>query len=161
MELSEIRNRILETEWVSSLPIDMQKKFTMVLLWLAQTEEVSREQILFTQGDTGNFQGCLILEGMVRIITEESEKESERQTSTAPDFMGEIQLFTPQGERTATVEVVVGGEILSFGWEEFSVVAREIMSADEMALLNKLLLESAMARKSNVMEKIRKEKAEK
>jgi hypothetical protein len=98
---------------------------------------------------------------MVRIITEESEKEDDRQTITAPDFMGEIQLFTPNGERTAIVEVIVGGEILSFGWQEFSVVAREVMTTDEMDILNKLLLDSAMARKSSVVEKMKNEKEKK
>jgi hypothetical protein len=99
MELSLLRARILETPLVRSLPEDMRIKVVTLLLQISETEEVSREQKLFIQGDVDTDQGCLILEGMVRIITEGNN----RNTIAAPDILGEVQLFTPNGERTATV----------------------------------------------------------
>ena len=99
MELSLLPARILETPLVRSLPEDMRIKVVTLLLQISETEEVSREQKLFIQGDMDTDQGCLILEGMVRIITEGNN----RNTIAAPDILGEVQLFTPNGERTATV----------------------------------------------------------
>jgi CRP-like cAMP-binding protein len=154
MELSEVRNRILNTPLVKNLPESMRNKFAMQLLWIAQTEEVSREQNLFVQGDKDSDYGCLILEGMVRIITEKSNKK----TIDAPDILGEVQLFTPQGERTATVEVVVGGEILTFSWKEFGNAARENFSEEEMATLKKVIADSAWTRQEDLMEKIKEKR---
>ena len=149
MELSLIRERILATPLVKNLPEGMRQRFVMLLLWISQTEEVSREQQIFRQGDKETDEGCLILEGIVRVITEDSDKK----TIEAPDILGEVQLFTPQGARTATVEVVVGGDILSFGWREFGVAAREHYTKDEMAVLKKVIAESAWTREDNLFEK--------
>jgi CRP-like cAMP-binding protein len=154
MELSEVRSRILNTPLVQRLPGSMQNKFAMLLLWIAQTEEVSREQKLFIQGDKDSDYGCLILEGMVRIITEESNKK----TIDAPDILGEVQLFTPQGERTATVEVVVGGEILTFSWKQFGADAKEHFTEEEMATLKKVIADSAWTRQDNLLEKIQEKR---
>ncbi len=150
MQLSLIRERILDTPLVKNLPETMRPRFAMILLWIAQTDEVSREEKLFEQGETDTDRGCLILEGMVRIITEESRAK----TIAAPDILGEVQLFTPKGERTATVEVVVGGEILTFGWKEFATQAREHFNDEEMATLKKVIAESAWTREDNLMEKL-------
>lgn len=152
MELSTLRGRILDTPLVRSLPDKMRNKMVMLLLWISETEEVTREQKLFVQGDVDTDRGCLILEGMVRIITEGNN----RNTINAPDILGEVQLFTPNGERTATVEVVVGGEILTFGWLEFGAEARKIMSEEEFAVLKKMIAESAWTRDNNLVEKIQK-----
>jgi len=155
MELSEVRNRILTTPLVQNLPEEMRNKFAMQLLWIANTEEVSREQKLFVQGDKDSDYGCLILEGMVRIITEESNKK----TIDAPDILGEVQLFTPQGERTATVEVVVGGEILTFSWKEFGAAAKVNFTDEQMDTLKKVIAESAWTRQENLLEKIKEKQS--
>ncbi|MCH7910302.1 MAG: cyclic nucleotide-binding domain-containing protein, partial [Candidatus Hydrogenedentes bacterium] len=112
MDLGEMRKRIQDTPLVQHLPEEMRKRFVSMLLWLSETEEVSREEKLFTQGAKDIDRGVLILEGMVRIITEETDNK----TIEAPDILGEVQLFTPQGTRTATVKVIVGGILLSFQW---------------------------------------------
>ena len=75
MELEQIREQILATELVKSLPDEMRQRFCMLLLWLSETREVSREERLFTLGEQNTDTGCLILEGMVRIITEEDDKK--------------------------------------------------------------------------------------
>lgn len=151
MELADMRERILDTPLVQKLPEAMRQRFAMILLWVSQTRDVSREEKLFQQGDARNNEGCLILEGMVRIITEEQHTK----TIEAPDILGEVQLFTPQGTRTATVEVVVGGKILVFGWKDLGRQAREFFSEDEMAKLKKIITDSAWTREKNLFDKIK------
>ncbi len=69
MDLAAIRERIMATPLVSRLPATMRQRFVMILLWLADTREVSREETRFQQGESDTDSGCLILEGMVRIKT--------------------------------------------------------------------------------------------
>lgn len=151
MELADIRERIQATPLVKKLPESMQQRFVMMILWLAQTKEVSREEKIFEQGAKDSDQGCLILEGMVRIITEESDNK----TIEAPDILGEVQLFTPEGARTATVEVVVGGKILLFKWRDVAQHAREVYNEEEMDTLRKIIHESAWTREKDLFEKIK------
>ncbi|MCH7960053.1 MAG: cyclic nucleotide-binding domain-containing protein [Candidatus Hydrogenedentes bacterium] len=151
MELSEIRERIQNTPLVQRLPEGMHKRFVKLLLWLAQTEEVSREEELFTQGDKDTDRGVLLLEGMVRIITEETDKK----TIEAPDILGEVQLFTPQGARTATVKVIVGGIILTFKWRELAEEAINVYTDDEMNTLKKVIAESAWTREKDLFDKVK------
>ena len=150
MELGEMRRRIQDTPLVKKLPEDMRQRFVMMMLALADTKEVSREEKIFEQGTKDTDQGCLILEGMVRIITEESDKK----TIEAPEILGEVKLFTPQGTRTATVEVVVGGKILLFKWRKLSELSKVFYSTEEMSTLKKIIHESAWTREKNLFEKI-------
>lgn len=155
MELAEIRKRIQDTPLVQHLPEEMRKRFVSMLLWLSETEEVSREELLFTQGAKDTDRGVLILEGMVRIITEESDSK----TIEAPDILGEVQLFTPQGARTATVKVIVGGILLSFQWRELAKEAAKIYTDGEMNTLKKVITESAWTREENLFEKVKQSKS--
>ncbi|PCJ67094.1 MAG: hypothetical protein COA73_00305 [Candidatus Hydrogenedentota bacterium] len=151
MDLQSIRERILATPLVSSLPEEMRQRYVMMLLWISQTESVSRETILFKQGEKDAGTGCLILEGMVRIIADEREVK----TIEAPDILGEVQLFTPQGTRTATVEVVVGGEVLKFEWDALGNIMREFYTDEEFAAMKKMIAQSAWTREENLAEKLR------
>ena len=150
MELAEMRERILSTPLAKRLPGEMQKRFAMILLWISDTVDVSREDRLFEQGAKDTDSGTLILEGMVRIITDGHGKK----TIEAPDILGEVQLFTPEGVRTATVDVVVGGKILSFRWKELGLIAREFFSDEEMESLKRVIMDSAWTREKNLSEKI-------
>ena len=149
MELEQMRERILNTPLVKSLPEAMQLRFAMILLGYAETKEVSREEKIFKQGEKDAGTGCIIIEGMVRIITEEDDKK----TIEAPDILGEVQIFTPDRVRTATVEVVVGGKILIFSWEDVGTALQESFSADEMKTFRKVIAESAWTREKTVFEK--------
>jgi hypothetical protein len=146
MELSVVRERILATPLAKKLPEEMKQRFVMVLLWVADTVDVSREEVLFQLGDRGTKEGCLILEGMVRIKTESNDTK----TIEAPDILGEVQLFTPDGFRTATVEVVVGGKILKWKWKDWSREAQAFYTADEWNTLKLILAKSAGARDSDL-----------
>ncbi len=151
MDLAAIRERILATPLVSRLPESMRQRFVMVLLWLSDTREVCREETLFEQGETDTDSGCLILEGMVRIKTESAANK----TIDAPDILGEVQLFTPNRQRTATVEVVVGGCVLMFSWHELATTAKESFTDAEFADLKRIITESAWTREENLKQKIK------
>ena len=151
MELADIRERILKTPLIRQLPEAMKPRIAMILLWVSKTQEIQREDKIFKQGQRDTGTGCIILEGMVRIITEESDKK----TVEAPDILGEVQLFTPDGVRTATVQVVVGGEILTFSWTDFGKAARQFFDEEEMETLKKAITECAWMRQKNLLERLR------
>jgi len=153
MDLAMIRERILATPLVGRLPEGMRQRFVMILLWLSDTREVSREEKLFEQGASDTDNGCLILEGMVRIKTESSANANK--TIDAPDILGEVQLFTPNRTRTATVEVVVGGNVLTFSWHALAKVAKEQFTDDEFGELKRVITESAWTREENLQQKIK------
>jgi CRP-like cAMP-binding protein len=151
MDLAAIRERIMSTPLVGRLPDGMRQRFVMILLWLSDTREVTREETLFKQGDAAGDEGCLILEGMVRIKTESAGNK----TIEAPDILGEVQLFTPNKQRTATVEVVVGGNVLTFSWHELANAAKEHFSDAEFADLKRVITESAWTREDNLQQKVK------
>ena len=150
MELATIRERILATPLVKKLPPEMHQRFTQSLLWIGETKEASRTQHLIEQGEKHEDQGVLILEGMVRIKTEDGVSKS----IEAPDILGEIQLFTPGRARTATVEVVGGGLILVFSWDALAQECRRIFNEDEMRTLKEAIYSSAWTREKGLFEKI-------
>jgi hypothetical protein len=50
--------------------------------------------------------------------------------------------------------VVVGGEILTFGWLEFGAEGRKLMSEEEVDTLKKMIASSAWTRDNKLVEKI-------
>ena len=152
MELRMMRERILDTPLVSKLPEDMRRRFVCALLWIAQTEDAARTQTLIEQGEKNKDLGVLILEGMVRIKNESTQTK----TIEAPDILGEVQLFTPGRARTATVEVVVGGKILTFSWQALAKECREVFTDAEREALCKVIYDSAWTREKGLLERIAK-----
>ena len=113
MDLAAIRERILATPLVGRLPETMRQRFVMILLWLSDTREVSREETLFEHGEANTDSGCLILEGMVRIKTESTVNY----TIEATDILGEVQLFTPNRQRVDVFVALAGhGQRAVFGF---------------------------------------------
>ncbi len=152
MDLSSIRERILSTPLVKKLPAAMHQRFTLALLWISQTKEVSRTQHLIEQGEKHVDEGVLVLEGMVRVKTEDGVSK----TIEAPDILGEIQLFTPGRARTATVEVVVGGQILVFAWSALAQECQRVFDESEMKTLRDAIYSSAWTREKGLFEKLAK-----
>ncbi len=151
MELGEMRQRIKDTSLVQKLPENMRQRFVMMVLAASDTKEVSREEKIFEQGAKDIGQGCIIIEGMVSILTDDVRTK----TIEAPDILGEVQLFTPEGARTATVEVIVGGRILLFEWNELSGLCRTYYTEEEFETLRKVVHESAWAREKDLFERIK------
>ncbi len=151
MELKLMRERILETPLVTSLPEGMRSRFGMILLWVSESRSVSRRDLLFHQGSMDGGTGCVVLEGMVQVRTGEDPEAVKH--IEAPDVLGELQLFTPQGKRTATVEVVVGGSVLTFAWQDLGTVARQLFTDAELVTLKRIIVESAWRREENLFEK--------
>ena len=152
MELQIIRERILKTPLLSKLPDSLRKRFAQTLLWLSDTQAASRTQLLIEQGEKNRDLGVILVEGMVRIKNETIESK----TIEAPDILGEVQLFTPERARTATVEVVVGGTILTFSWKALAAECRATFTDDEMESLRKAIYDSAWTRERGLFEKLTK-----
>ena len=154
MDLSTTRERILGTGLAKALPEGMRTRFGMIVLWVAEPRDVSRQERLFTLGDQDGSEGCVVLEGMLTVITEDGR----RKNLEAPDVLGEVQLIMPKRTRTATVEVLIGGTILQFNWNTFAGLAEKLYTPDEMETLKKIIGQSAWNREANMAEKIERQK---
>ena len=148
MELGDIRSTILRTPLVKNLPEEMQPNFVMMLLYLSETREMSRGEILFLKGECETDTGCVILQGMVEVQCKEKAVFVE-----APEIIGEMHLFTPEGARTATVEVTVGGMCLEFEWGALGTLARQFYSAKELDTLKKSIVDYAWKRDASLFAK--------
>jgi len=150
-----IRKQILATPLLQSMKEDMRQRFVMMLLFVSETDTVSRTEHIFSMGATLEDRGIVLLEGMVRVVTEHQDSK----TIAAPDILGEVSLFTPEAERTATVEVVVGGEVLVFSWRALGNLAQAYYTEDEMTLLRTAVTHSAVRREANMLERLARERS--
>jgi len=142
MELQEIREEILNVPVFKGLPEAMHPRLLTGLLSIARTRQVTRGDFLFLQGERETDTGCLLLQGAVEV-----RRDGETPVYVqAPDILGEMRLFTPQGQRTATVEVTVGGVILEFQWGAFGIVSRHLFDKQELTLLKKAIVDCAWKR---------------
>ena len=148
MELGDIRSVILSTPLVKNLHDDMRPRFVMMLLHLSETKEMSRGDVLFLKGDRETDTGCLILQGEVEV-----QREGKGIFVEAPEIIGEMHLFTPEGERTATVEVTVGGLRLEFEWGALGSLARQFYSPEELDILKKAIVGYAWKRDASLFAK--------
>ena len=147
MDPSRIPGKVLKTLLVRLLPDPMQKRFVELVLSVAERGEMSAGDVLFKQGDTNTDQGCLILEGAVKV----TRADGEVRYLEGPDILGEVQLFTPQAERTATIEVVFGGTMLTFRWHDLGVKAQAEFSEEELSQLREIIRHSATMRERNIL----------
>lgn len=154
MKLHEIRNKIRETLLVQLLPEEMRDRFVLVVLSTAEEDEMRSGKTLFKIGEPDADRGCAILEGMVKVTTADGEVKH----LEAPEILGEVQLFTPQAKRTATVHTVLGGPILIFRWQELGRLARQVFSQEELSTLRERISDLADMREKDLLHKIRSAK---
>jgi CRP-like cAMP-binding protein len=119
---------------------------------VAQFDMTRSGDLLFKLGDRNTDEGLFILEGAVKV----TRANGDVRFLEAPDVLGEVQLFAPGAERTATVEVVYGGAVLRFSWRELGAKAKSIFSAAELAELRRAIRESADAREKNLLKSLEK-----
>ncbi len=147
MDPSEIPPKVRETLLVSRLPEPMRDRFVELLLSVSSEGEVTPGEVLFRIGDTSNDQGCLYISGALKI----TRADGEVRYIDGPDIVGEVQLFTPQAARTATVEVVFGGPALYFEWQELGAEAQDIFTPEELAKLRETIKECARMREQRLV----------
>lgn len=149
MDEDQIRSKVRQTILLKLLPVPMQDRFIEILLAVSEQGQVSSGETLFKCGEMNADQGCLILEGMLKV----TRGDGDLRYIEAPDILGEVQLFKPQAERTATVDVVLGGPVLTFQWHALGAAAKKVFSDDEMAALRETIVHSASSRERDILER--------
>ncbi len=147
MDISQIRSKISETLLVKLMPDNMSGRFIDVLLSVSEESVIAPGQVLFKIDETNTDQGLLFLEGALKI----TRGDGEVRYLESPDIMGEVQLFTPQAKRTATVEVVFGGPVLKFRWHDLGAAAQEEFNAEDLAQLRELIKHTATLRERDIL----------
>jgi hypothetical protein len=147
MEAKRIAKTLAETSLVSSLPDRMRARFVGLVLELAQASDARSGDVLFTRGEKNTDEGLFVLEGAVKV----TRANGEVRYLEAPDVLGEVQLFAPSAERTATVEVVYGGTVLRFSWKELAAASKKAFSPAEMGVLRDAIRDNADARERHLL----------
>jgi len=142
MDLPDMRSQILAVPLIQSLPEGMRNRLGMILLWIAEPRELAAGETLFAEGAQDTNQGCLLISGKAEI-----EKEASRLTTVeAPVLLGELQQFTADEVRTATVRIVEAGLVLFFDWPTLADMAARVFSPTETGKLKDSLAEFAADR---------------
>ncbi len=141
-ELTVLRTRILAAPFLDALPPKLRDRFAMIVLWISTVRSLEEGKELYIEGcrdDTGD---CLLLDGSVEVIRTGFETE----VVPGPSLLGEIQQFTQDKHRTATVRVLVPARALTFSWEELSELAHRVFIEEDCNIVSILLKQMAWGR---------------
>ncbi len=139
-----------EAPLVTCLSEPMRDRFVDAVLEVSHLDDTRSGELLFKLGERNTDEGLFVLEGAVKV----TRASGEVRFLEAPDVLGEVQLFAPGAERTATVEVVYGGAVLRFSWLELGAKAKSDFAPAELAELRRAIRESAEAREKNVLKSL-------
>ena len=142
MRLIELRAQILLVPLVSTLPEALRDRIGMILMWVSEELVLGPGDRLFTEGESDTDVGCIVVEGLVQVKKEDAPVI----TVEAPSLLGEIQQFTADQVRTATVSFVDGGTVLKFNWHDFVLWAMRLLNKSEQLLLKEALARTASQR---------------
>lgn len=148
MNDNHLRDRLNQTLLVKLLPGAIRPSFVDLLEEHGMPGKIAAGETVFTRGETNTDLGCIILDGVVKITLADGQVRY----LEAPEILGEVQLFTPQAQRTATVESVTGNAVLTFEWHDLGAAVREAFSNDALQSLRDAIHESARMREQNLLD---------
>jgi hypothetical protein len=148
MHPKDILNKVHDSPLVKLLPDDMRGPFVGQLLERSGHETFASGATIYRRGDADTDLGCILLEGMVRVTL----ADGTQRYLEAPDILGEVQLFTPNAARTATVECVMGGPVLTFGWHDLGSYVRSTFTPEQLDTLRDCIRHSAKMREQNMLD---------
>jgi len=129
----------------------MRDRFVETVLDVSHADESRSGEVLFAIGERNTDEGIFVLEGAVKV----TRANGEVRYLEAPDVLGEIQLFSPGGERTATVETVYGGTVLRFSWRQLGAESKSAFNATELAELRRAIHDTADAREKHLLKTLK------
>lgn len=147
MEAKRISKTLLQVPLVARLPETMRGRFVDLVLEVAQPDEVRAGEVLFRIGEKNMDEGVFFLEGAVKV----TRASGQTLFFEAPDVLGEVQLFSPSAERTATVEMAYSGTLLRFSWKELGAAAKKVLNETELSTLREAIKDIAAAREKNLL----------
>lgn len=147
MDSKRIIKALLATPLIARLPESMRRRLADQVIEVAQSDEARAGEVLFRIGDKNTDEGVFFLEGAVKV----TRASGEVLFFEAPDVLGEVQLFSPGAERTATVEMAYSGTLLRFSWKELGAAAKTAFTAEELAQLREAIRDTAAAREKNLL----------
>lgn len=148
MHPQDVLNKLHETPLVKLLPPEMRGPFVGQLLDRAAHETYAAGATVFRRGESETDMGVIFLEGMVRVTL----ADGQQRYLEAPEILGEVQLFTPNAHRSATVECVVGGPVLEFGWHDLGTAIRNTFTPEQLETLRDCIKHSAKTREQNMLD---------
>lgn len=147
LDAKRISKAIGATPLTARLPEPMRGRFVELVIEVAQADDATAGEVLFRIGDRNTDEGLFFLEGAMKV----TRASGQVLFFEAPDVLGEVQLFSPGAERTATVEAVYGGTLLRFSWKELGAAAKAAFNEVELAALREAIRDVANAREKNLL----------
>ncbi len=128
MKLSPLRERLCAVPVLQGLPDPLRARVAMVLLWCGEIDETTAGRLLFVEGEQDEANGCVLIEGSVRVITGRGLVKRVE----SPELLGEMQQFGLDALRTATVQTATQVTLLRFSWDDVRKLAARILNPEEM-----------------------------
>ncbi len=141
-ELTALRTRILAVPFLRALPPALRDRFAMIILWISIVRSIKEGDELYAEGGHDDTGGCMLLDGRAEVIRTGLETE----IVPAPSLFGEIQQFTEDRRRTATVRLLESGRALTSSWEDLAEIARDVFTKEEHNVVSILLKQMAWGR---------------
>lgn len=153
LDSKRLSKAIVATPLVARLPETMRRRLVDLVMDIAQSDDAKAGEVLFRIGEKNTDEGVFFLEGAVKV----TRASGQVLYFEAPDVLGEVQLFSPGAERTATVETVFGGTLMRFSWKELGAAAKAAFTAEELVLLREAIRDTAAAREKNLLTSLKKQ----
>jgi CRP-like cAMP-binding protein len=136
METDELRNILVGLPFMLDLPESLKQRLCKVFVAISKFETVEQGRVLFREGESDTDDGYIVLSGSVRV----TKSYSGASKAFAPVLLGEAKQFSPQSERTATVEANDDLETLHFEWGSFREKVESAFDRTDREVLRKALL---------------------
>lgn len=127
MRQDELRKYLNEVDFFGGLSRDVQDHLTAVFQAISEEKTLPEGLVLFRAGEKGSNRGYVILEGDFSV----QKPNTPMVHAESPDLLGEIELFNPSKQRTATVEAMTDLKVLEFQWSDFMAKCKELLKPEQ------------------------------
>jgi len=131
MDAAVVREALMGLSLLAGMPEDVRVEVAEALVGVSELVAPEKGKALFQEGAIGGARGYVLLTGAVVVNREGAEPVQ----VSAPAVLGEMQQFSLQQYRTATVTVSKSGYALAFDWADFYARARSTLGDEAQGML--------------------------
>lgn len=131
MQFEELQNELTNIAFFSNLSSELQNHVAQIFHSISEEKRIPEGMVLFKAGAEGTDVGYILIDGEIT-IGKEGYPEFQ---GFAPDLIGEMELFNPAKQRTATVKSGTELRVLQFRWSSFtSALSKRVSDSDRRAV---------------------------
>lgn len=156
MDLREFLRDLREIPMIHDLSEEVADRVCMIFVHVCKGGLMSKGEVLYEKGTTGENTGAILAKGAVEIDSGEGKLIRRR----APELFGEMRQFDSDNRRTATVTIAEESVVFEFSWHAFIAMALHVLTSNEQLELKNVLSNYAGSRLEELTENAEKEREE-